>query len=62
MSNLLHRLAHWLDPSPCRCQVASYMAGWKARRNAELKALSQPATPDEQRWARYEQWLRENAA
>jgi hypothetical protein len=49
ISNWLHRAAHWLDPSPCRCQVASYMAGWRRARAMELKSLSQPSTPEEER-------------
>jgi hypothetical protein len=59
MSNLLHRLAHWLDPSPCRCRASAFMEGIRFRRNIELKELSTPSSPDAQR---DEMWIRERTS
>jgi hypothetical protein len=59
MSNLLHRLAHWLDPHPCTCMIGEYMRGWKRARDMELRSLALPSTPDA---VRDEQWIRERAS
>jgi hypothetical protein len=59
ISNLLHRLAHWLDPNACKCEVKAWMAGWRRARDMELRALSTPSSPDAMR---DEMWIRERAS
>jgi hypothetical protein len=61
LSNWCHKLGHRLDPSatPCVCRVSAFHDAIAMRRNAELKELELPSSPDAQR---DEMWIRERAS